>query len=240
MKRPLSLLALLALWPAGAAAQFRPQAPARLEVTPFVGVRFPQALVETRSGTTYDFTNTRRTAPVVGMEARLALWGAWGILGGAAYAFRTDELTDIQSSGGVDVYSKTYGSMLFARGDLQYKFPDPDPDNDDRLHRASLYIMAGPAFILAMPPSDPGSPSYLTDTYTQIAAHAGLRATGDVPFWPRVGFEIVGEDFVIVTNKNVYEDRLAQFFATNGGSGNAITGHDRNIFGIRFGLTWHL
>ncbi len=245
MKRLMVLLLAVAIVPGSASGQMPPERRSDVEVAPFLAIRFPQALTTQRDGSAgtgdYLFALDRRTTPVVGLEARVPLTRDWGVVAAAGYALRGDELIEVRSPAGVDIYSNGYGHLLFVRGDVQYRFPEPDPASDARLHHPSLHAFAGPALVIGWPPPDPVAPPYLTARYTQVAAHFGLRATGDIPFWSHLGFELSGEDFALLTNRSIRQERLERFFQEGGrtdGSG-TLVGGGGHIFGLRAGLVWH-
>jgi hypothetical protein len=158
----LALAGLLAL-PAVAAAQneagFAAEPPAelvpftRFAITPWVGFRVPYG-----SGEYFVFTETggqqfqldedRGGGVAVGLDAAYQLRGPLNLVGGVAYsAADEDQLTVLQEDGTSKLYQADGPEIWFVKAGLQYRLPDPIPDNR-RFHPAA-YVTVAPAMVFA-------------------------------------------------------------------------------------------
>jgi hypothetical protein len=158
----LALAGLLVL-PATAAAQndgaFAAQPPAnlvpfsRFAVTPWVGVRVGYAsgdyFVTTESGGQYQLDENRGGAMAVGLNAEYRLTGPLNLVGGVAYSFANEDELDIVSFDDPDAaatYEMDGSEIWFIKAGVQYRLPDPLPDNR-RFHPAA-YITVAPALVM--------------------------------------------------------------------------------------------
>lgn len=250
MNRLVWLLLAVAVVPGPVAGQDSWNRHPGVELSPFIAVRFPQTLTTQRvnggGAVQYEFSLQRPTTPVFGLEARLRFTDEWGLTAAAGYGLKGDQLYDVSVTGassptGLERRTSSYGHLVFVRADMQYRFPEPDPASDSRLHHPSLYAFAGPALVLGFPAADPVAPTYLTDGYVQVAGHFGLRAAGTIPFWSHIGYELVGEDFALLSNRSVYEDRLTRLFQENAATdaSGTVTGRSGHVLGLRAGLVLH-
>ena len=158
----LALAGLLAL-PAAAAAQnnggFAAEPPAelvpftRFAITPWVGFRVPYG-----SGEYFVFTETggeqisvdedRGGGVAVGLDAAYQIRGPLNLVGGVAYsAGDEDQLFVIREDGTEERYESNGPEVWFVKAGVQYRLPDPIPDNR-RFHPAA-YVTVAPAIVFA-------------------------------------------------------------------------------------------
>lgn len=158
----LALAGLLAL-PAVAAAQndggFAAPPPedlvpfTRFAVTPWVGVRVGYGsgdyFVFTESGQQYRLDEDRGGGMAVGLNAEYRLRGPLNLVGGVAYSAANEDEVNVTT---VDANPTTlrYGTdgpeIWFLKAGVQYRLPDPVPDNR-RFHPAA-YITVAPSLVL--------------------------------------------------------------------------------------------
>ena len=157
----LALAGLLAL-PAAAFAQndgFAAEPPVelvpftRFALTPWVGFRVPYG-----SGEYFVFTETggeqirldedRGGGVAVGLDAAYQVRGPLSVVGGVAYsAADEDQLTVLREDGTEQLYEANGPQIWFVKAGLQYRLPDPVPDNR-RFHPAA-YVTVAPAVVFA-------------------------------------------------------------------------------------------
>lgn len=158
----LALAGLLAL-PAAAAAQNddgfaaspRPELVpfTRFAITPWVGFRVPYG-----SGEYFVFTETggeqlqldedRGGGAAVGLDAAYQIRGPLSVVGGVAYsAADEDQLTVLREDGTTQLFEANGPEIWFLKAGLQYRLPDPIPDNR-RFHPAA-YVTVAPAVVFA-------------------------------------------------------------------------------------------
>lgn len=188
--RPLLAGFLLLATPVASDAQLFPDedhilsvSRARLSVTPFLGVRAPlvsnrrAAVVVTGRAhpTVVVFDAQQDGGGVAGLEAELRLVGPFAVAGALGFTNPDDMVTTIRSEGGVVTQTVLQGpSVWFARADLSYELPAPNPDV--RPYRPAAYLMLGPALlredygdgILSLGNDD--------DTIDNWAMHVGIKA----------------------------------------------------------------
>lgn len=158
----LALAGLLAL-PATAAAQdeggFAVEPPAelvpytRFAITPWIGFRVPYG-----SGDYFVFTEDgdqqlildedRGGGAAVGLDAAFQVRGPLNVVASVAYsAADEDQLTVTDESGDQLVYESNGPAVWFLKAGVQYRLPDPIPDNR-RFHPAA-YVTVAPALVWA-------------------------------------------------------------------------------------------
>ena len=158
----LALAGLLAL-PAAAAAQneggFAAEPPAelvpftRFAITPWVGFRVPYGsgeyfvLTET-GGEQISVDEDRGGGVAVGLDAAYQIRGPLNLVGGVAYsAGDEDKLLVLREDGTEERYESNGPEVWFIKAGLQYRLPDPIPDNR-RFHPAA-YVTVAPAIVFA-------------------------------------------------------------------------------------------
>jgi hypothetical protein len=155
----LALAGLLAL-PASAAAQndggFASEPPAglvpytRFAVTPWVGFRVPYGsgdyFVATESGALFQLDEDRGGGAALGLDAAYRLTGPLNVVAGVGYSDADqNDLTVVDEGGGVSSFQSDGPAVWFVKAGVQYRLPDPIPDNR-RFHPAA-YITVAPALV---------------------------------------------------------------------------------------------
>lgn len=155
----LALAGLLAL-PAAAAAQndggFASEPPAnlvpytRFAVTPWVGFRVPYGsgdfFVFTESGEQFLLEEDRGGGAAVGLDAAYQVTGPLNVVAGIAYSGADqNELTVVDEAGNATLYQADGPEIVFLKAGVQYRLPDPVPDNR-RFHPAA-YVTVAPALV---------------------------------------------------------------------------------------------
>ncbi|HEX2208168.1 MAG TPA: hypothetical protein VHG93_10840 [Longimicrobium sp.] len=155
----LALAGLLAL-PAAAAAQndggFASEPPTdlvpytRVAVTPWVGFRVPYGsgdfFVFTESGQQFRLTEDRGGGVAVGLDAAYQVTGPLNLIAGFGYSGADqNELTVIDEGGNAALYQSDGPEVWFLKAGVQYRLPDPIPDNR-RFHPAA-YVSVAPALV---------------------------------------------------------------------------------------------
>ncbi|HEX6036850.1 hypothetical protein [Longimicrobium sp.] len=186
----LALAGVLAL-PAAASAQnnggFANQPPAdlvpytRFAITPWVGLRSPYGSGEyfaiTESGTQYQLDEDRGGGVAVGLNAEFRITGPLNLVAGATYsAADEDEIT--VTTGTTTTTTSTFladgPEMWFVKAGLQYRLPDPIPDNR-RFHPAA-YVTVAPALVVTDYPEIQGLDN---DDVNGSSSHFGLNLAVD-------------------------------------------------------------
>lgn len=154
-----ALAGLLAL-PAAAAAQttggFAAEPPAglvpftRFAVTPWIGLRVPYSsgeyFVTTESGDQFVLDEDRGGGVAIGVNAEYQLRGPLNLVGGVAYsAADEDDVTVTDLNGNALELSNNGPEVWFIKAGVQYRLPDPIPDNR-RFHPAA-YVTVAPALV---------------------------------------------------------------------------------------------
>lgn len=125
----------------------------RFAITPYIGLRAPygsgEYFVTTESGDQYLLDEDRGGGVAVGLNAEYRITGPLNLVAGVAYsAADEDELTVTTggSTTATDVYLSDGPEMWFVKAGLQYRLPDPIPDNR-RFHPAA-YITVAPSLVV--------------------------------------------------------------------------------------------
>lgn len=157
----LALAGLLAL-PTAAAAQneggFATEPPAelvpysRFAVTPWVGFRVPygsgEYFVATDGGQQLQLDEDRGGGAAVGLDAAFQVRGPLNVIASVAYsAADEDQLTVTDEEGNQLLYESNGPQVWFLKAGVQYRLPDPVPDNR-RFHPAA-YVSVAPALVWA-------------------------------------------------------------------------------------------
>ncbi len=185
----LALAGLLAL-PAAAAAQneggFATEPPpelvpfTRFAITPWVGFRVPYGsgdyFVFTEGGDQFQLTEDRGGGMAIGLDAAYQVTGPLNVVAGIAYsAADQDELTVTDLDGNKDFFQADGPEMWFIKAGVQYRLPDPIPDNR-RFHPAA-YITVAPALVSVDWPDFEGiDDNNVTGTSRHFALNLGVDA----------------------------------------------------------------
>jgi hypothetical protein len=191
----LALAGLLAL-PAAAAAQndgsFAAQPPAnlvpftRFAVTPWVGVRVGYGsgdyFVFTESGEQFRLDEDRGGGVAVGVNGEYRLHGPLNLVAGVAYsAANEDELTvsTVEEAPSIRRYSADGPEMWFLKAGVQYRLPDPVPDNR-RFHPAA-YVTVAPSLVIVDHPDIEGLDNDdVTGTNNNFGLNIGVDAVSNL------------------------------------------------------------
>lgn len=155
----LALAGLLAL-PASAAAQndggfASDPAPelvpyTRFSVTPWIGFRVPYGsgnyFVSTESGTQFQLDEDRGGSAALGLDAAYRVAGPVNVVAGVGYSGSDrNEMTVLDENGNIARFSSAGPEVWFVKAGVQYRLPDPIPDNR-RFHPAA-YVTVAPAMV---------------------------------------------------------------------------------------------
>lgn len=188
----LALAGLLAL-PAAAAAQTdgswaAEPAPelvpyTRFAVTPWIGLRVAYGsgdyFVFTEGGQQFRIDEDRGGGVAVGLDAAYQLRGPLNLVGGFAYsAADQDELNVLDADGNLTIRQWDGPEVWFLKAGLQYRLPDPVPDNR-RFHPAA-YVTVAPALVWVDWPDFDTFDSDVTGSSTHFALNLGVDAVTNV------------------------------------------------------------
>lgn len=182
----LALAGVLAL-PAVAAAQndggFASQPPAdlvpytRFAITPWVGVRVGYGsgdyFVLTEGGEQFQLNDERGGGAALGLNAEYQLRGPLNLVAGVAYsAANEDEITvtTLGTTPTATTFINDGPEMWFVKAGVQYRLPDPVPDNR-RFHPAA-YVTVAPSMVFMDHPEIEGLDD---DDVTGSTRHFGLN-----------------------------------------------------------------
>ncbi|HYR09112.1 MAG TPA: hypothetical protein VEQ60_15120 [Longimicrobium sp.] len=155
----LALAGLLAL-PAAAAAQndggFASEPSpdlvpyTRFAITPWLGFRAPYGsgdyFVFTESGTQFQLVEDRGGSAAIGLDAAYRITGPVNLVAGMGYSGSDqNELTVVDEAGAVRLFQSAGPEVWFIKAGVQYRLPDPMPDNR-RFHPAA-YVTVAPALV---------------------------------------------------------------------------------------------
>lgn len=216
MKRSGLLAAGLLLAAAPLLAQdYSPTPPARLSITPFVGVRTPFVATGTltldasgqRSTVGYGQAPEQSGGVTAGAEVELRLLGPLSVLGAASYS-QVGVPFDVEHRGdAVDA------SLWLAKAALAVRLPEPR--RDARRFRPSAVLSAGPALVREDPREVSGTPEgsayrELTKPINHRALNLAAKATA--PLSPRLGVQLGFENFITFWNDAERARRLERVF----------------------------
>lgn len=248
MKR-LALFVLLTAGVTPAGAQLFEEPPPRVEVAPFMGWRFgytteiSQFFQDSQGDVIRVFEDDEvSSGPLYGVDAVYNVWGPWSAVGSFAYGPGTN-INVVQETEDEQLFFSTKNrSTMLIRAGAQFRLPEPDPIDDQRLHRPSAFLFAAPALIRVNPPELASTaPSYLDDATYQFALNLGLRATGDVPWWSDVGYMFVFEDYLTFWNDDALTTRQQRALDEQGFDFVTQVEQDNtHLFAVRVGLTWKI
>ncbi|WP_420129834.1 hypothetical protein [Longimicrobium sp.] len=248
----LALAGLLAL-PASAAAQndggFASEAPAelvpytRFAVTPWIGFRVPYAsgnyFVFTEGGTQYQLDEDRGGGAAIGLDAAYRITGPLNVVAGVGYSGADqNELNILDENGNIERFSSGGPEVWFVKAGLQYRLPDPVPDNR-RFHPAA-YITVAPAMVFMDWPNYEGIDNDdVIGSTRNFAVNIGVDAVTNIgsrglalAFSVEDYFTFLDEDRIRVRD----EALLGEFFEEP-----VVISYDENtsnILVLRAGLSW--
>lgn len=188
----LALAGLLAL-PAAAAAQndggFASEPPpelvpyTRFAVTPWVGFRVPYGsgnyFAFTESGTQFQLDEDRGGGAAVGLDAAYRITGPLNLVAGVGYSGADqNELTVIDQDGNALQFQSDGPEVWFVKAGMQYRLPDPIPDNR-RFHPAA-YITVAPALVFMDWPEFEGFDDDVNGRTRNFALNIGFDAVTNI------------------------------------------------------------
>jgi hypothetical protein len=248
----LALAGLLAL-PAAAAAQndggFASEPPAelvpytRFAVTPWVGFRAPYGsgnfFVFTESGTQFLLDEDRGGSGAVGLDAAYRITGPLNVIAGVGYSGSDqNELNVIDEAGAVRRFQSDGPEVWFVKAGLQYRLPDPMPDNR-RFHPAA-YVTVAPAMVFMDWPDFEGIENDdIIGTTSNFALNIGVDAVTNIGS-RGLALSFTIEDYLTFLDEDRIRVRdealLGEFFEEP-----VVVEYDNatnNILVLRAGLSW--
>jgi hypothetical protein len=187
-----ALAGLLAL-PAAAAAQndggFASEPPAdlvpytRFAVTPWIGFRGPYGsgdyFVFTESGDQFQLFENRGGSAAIGLDAAMRITGPLNVVAGVGYSGSDHNDLDVLDEDGVVTRFRADGpEVWFVKAGLQYRLPDPIPDNR-RFHPAA-YVTVAPAMVWMDWPDFEGFDDDVTGSSSHFAINIGVDAVANL------------------------------------------------------------
>lgn len=151
-------------------------------VTPWVGLRLGYG-----SGTYFVFTEasqfrvteSRGGGAALGLDMEARVTGPLSVVGGVAYSGADqDEITFEAQDGSRATFETDGPSVLFVKAGLQYRLPDPIPDNR-RFHPAA-FVTVAPALVVMDWPEYEGFDGDVTGSSTNFAVNVGVNAVSRI------------------------------------------------------------
>jgi hypothetical protein len=247
----LALAGLLVL-PAAAAAQndggYASEPPAdivpytRFAVTPWVGFRVAYGsgnyYAFTESGTQFLLDEDRGGGGAVGLDAAYQITGPLNLVAGVGWSDADqNDLTVIDEGGIATEFQSDGPAVWFVKAGLQYRLPDPIPDNR-RFHPAA-YITVAPAMVFMDWPEFDGFDDDVNGSTRSFALNLGLDAVTTIGS-RGLALSFTVEDYLTFLDQDRIRVRdealLGQFFEEP-----VSIDYDastNNILLLRAGLSW--
>jgi hypothetical protein len=152
-------------------------------VTPWVGYRLGHGsgyyFVFTEDGSQYRVSEARGGGAAVGLNVEARISGPLNLVGGVAYSgARQDEITLEPAEGEPFLFQSDGPAVFFAKAGVQYRIPDPIPDNR-RFHPAA-YVTVAPAVVVMDWPDFDGFGGDVTGSTTSFALNLGVDAVSRI------------------------------------------------------------
>jgi hypothetical protein len=247
----LALAGLLAL-PAAAAAQndgaFASDPPpelvpyTRFAITPWVGFRVAYGSGDyfafTEDGTQFQLDEDRGGGMALGLDAAFQVRGPLNVVAGFGYSGADqNNLSVIHEDGSVELFQSGGPEVWFLKAGVQYRLPDPIPDNR-RFHPAA-YVTVAPALVFMDWPDFEGFPDDVNGSTRNLALNIGFDAVTNLgsrglalSFSVEDYFTFVDEDRIRVRDEallgDLFEEPVAVTYNEN----------TSNILVLKAGLSW--
>lgn len=247
----LAMAGLLAL-PAAAAAQndgaFGSEPPpelvpyTRFAITPWIGFRVPYGsgnyFVFTESGTQFRLDEDRGGGAAVGLDAALRIAGPVNVVAGVGYSGADqNELNILDEDGNLLTFQSDGPEVWFVKAGVQYRLPDPIPDNR-RFHPAA-YITVAPALVFMDWPEFEGFDDNVNGNTRNFALNIGFDAVTNIGT-RGLALSFTVEDYLTFLDEDRIRVRdetlLGEFFEEP-----VVIDYDEstnNILVLRAGLSW--
>jgi hypothetical protein len=247
----LALVGLLAL-PVAAAAQTpggtAPEGSSNLVpysafgITPWVGLRLGYGsgpyYIRTGDGSVYRLNETRGGGAALGLNLEARVRGPLNLVGGFGYTAADQDVLSIEDENGSGGSIVVDGPrVFFAKAGLQYRLPDPVPDNR-RFHPAA-FVTVAPAVVITDFPAYGGFDDDVNGSATHFALNLGVDALtriGSRGLALSIGFE----DYITFWNQGRMRRRdeafLGDVFETP-----VVVDYDSrlsNVLILRLGGSW--
>lgn len=250
----LALAGVLAL-PAAAAAQnnggFASQPPAdlvpytRFAVTPWVGLRVPYGtgdyFVITEGGDQYQLDEDRGGGAAVGLDAVYQIRGPLNLLAGVAYSAADEDELTITTVGTTTTTTQFLGDgaeMWFFKAGVQYRLPDPIPDNR-RFHPAAYLTVAPSLVVMDFPEIEGLDNDDVNGSSTHFGLNLGAEAVSNIGS-RGLALSFALEDYLTFWNQDdlrVRDEALLGSLFEEPVSVN-YDSNSANILVLRAGLSW--
>lgn len=211
-------------------------------VTPWVGYRLGHGsgsfFVFTEDGTQYRVSEARGGGAAVGMNVEARITGPLNLVAGVAYSgARQDRITFEPLEGTPLLFQSDGPAVLFAKAGVQYRIPDPIPDNR-RFHPAA-YVTVAPAVVVMDWPAFEGYESSVTGSTTNFALNLGVDAVSRIGT-RGLALSIGLEDYITFWNQSrtrVRDERLIGDYLETP----VVVDYDAtfsNLLMLRVGASW--
>lgn len=152
-------------------------------VTPWVGLRLGYGsgnyFVFTEEGRQFAATDARGGGPAVGVNIEARISGPLNLVAGLGYTGGDQDVTTLVPPQGDPITFQSDGpAVLFAKAGLQYRIPDPIPDNR-RFHPAA-FITVAPAVVVMDYADIAGFGEDVTGSSTHFALNLGVDAVTNI------------------------------------------------------------
>lgn len=213
----------------------------RFAVTPWVGLRVPYGsgdFVLFTEGDQFTIEEDRGGAPAIGLNAEVQVLGPLNVVGGVAWSGGDEDELQFITPAGTESLVVDGPEIWFAKLGLQYRLPDPVPDNR-RFHPAA-YVTVAPAVLrMDWPTLDGVDDDDITGSATHFALNLGVDAAariGSRGLTLTFGFE----DFITFWDQDRVRARDEALYGLILEEPVVINYNDRasNILMLRAGLSW--
>ena len=155
----------------------------RFAVTPWVGLRVAYRsgnyFAFTENGTQFQLDEDRGGGAAIGLDAALRVLGPLNVVAGMGYSSADqNELNVLDEDGTLRTFQSDGPEVWFVKAGLQYRLPDPMPDNR-RFHPAA-YITVAPALVFMDWPDFEGFEDNVTGSARHFALNVGFDAVTNV------------------------------------------------------------
>lgn len=211
-------------------------------VTPWVGLRLGYGsgdyFVFTEDGTQLQVSEARGGGPTLGLNVEARISGPLNFVGGVAYSGADQDELLIQPLTGTPLRFQSAGpSVVFAKAGLQYRIPDPIPD--ERRYHPAAYVTVAPAIVRMDWPEFDGFGDEVTGSSTNFAVNLAFDAVTNVGS-RGLALSLGFEDYVTFWDRDRTRLRDEAFFGGLLETPVQVDYNERlsNLLMLRIGASW--
>ncbi|HEX8391459.1 MAG TPA: hypothetical protein VF665_03795 [Longimicrobium sp.] len=216
--------------------------PARYTVTPWVGYRLPTGyndVAAVGNAATLSVRTSRGGNVAVGLTGEARVYGPVNAVAAIGYSpADQDQVVFTDAEGNTDGYILEGPAVTFLKAGVQYRLPDPIPDN--RRYHPAAFVTVAPAVVWSNYPELSGFSDNVNSTSREFALNLGVDAVTMLNS-RGVALSFAVEDYITFLDRDrirLREGELGTDFFEGEDTSFNVDYSTSNILLLRAGVSW--